>query len=199
MQYSASTLGNGYNAARATLLDRLALLAAGGAGELTPARAAALDRLIVDLTAGRSALLDQLAAAGFFRSGTLQVPKFWPDLAGPTLVQSGVANALGAWTQLVAAATIPAGLCVGFAIDEASSGFSGANRAEIQFGMGGVGAEVEFARYYASGLTSAGLWMPAYHFPGVTFTANARLSARVRALLGTSNFYPFMMFFPGPL
>lgn len=47
---------------RAALLDRLSLLLAGGAGELTPARAAALDRLINDLTAARAALLPNLDA-----------------------------------------------------------------------------------------------------------------------------------------
>lgn len=154
---------------------------------------------IADYSPGRAALIDQLGVGGIFRSGTAQKPQFYPDLAALVLCQSGAANALGAWTQLVAAAVIPAGLCIGFAVDEASSGFSGANRVEIQFGIGAAAAEVEFARYYASGLSSAGLWMPVFHFPGVAFPANGRLSCRVRANGANTNFYPFMMFDPGPL
>jgi len=54
-------------AARGLLLDRLALLAAGGAGELTVARVAYLDNInqagLLQVTAARAALLDQITAA----------------------------------------------------------------------------------------------------------------------------------------
>ncbi|MBW2561368.1 MAG: hypothetical protein JRE40_11005, partial [Deltaproteobacteria bacterium] len=56
----ATSLADKLTAARALLLDRLALLAAGGAGELTAARAAALQRLIDDLTAARAGYLDNI-------------------------------------------------------------------------------------------------------------------------------------------
>jgi len=56
----ATSLADKLTATRALLLDRIALLAAGGAGELTPARAAALQRLIDDLTAVRAGYLDNI-------------------------------------------------------------------------------------------------------------------------------------------
>jgi hypothetical protein len=56
----ATALANKLTAARATFLDRLAIIAAGGAGELTAARAAALQRLIDDLTATRAGYLDNI-------------------------------------------------------------------------------------------------------------------------------------------
>jgi len=56
----ATSLADKLTAARALLLDRLALLAAGGAGELTATRAAALQRLIDDLTAVRASYLDNI-------------------------------------------------------------------------------------------------------------------------------------------
>ena len=65
-------------AARGLLLDRLALLAAGGAGELTVARVAYLDNInqagLLQVTAARAALLDQITAARLAELDPANIP-----------------------------------------------------------------------------------------------------------------------------
>lgn len=60
-------------AAALSIGDRIKLLATGGAGDLTPARSQALDRLINDLTALRAGRLDNLDRAV---SALVQAPTF---------------------------------------------------------------------------------------------------------------------------
>jgi len=96
-----------YTAARAALLDRLALFGAGGAGELSLANAALLARLALlaaggagELTAARAALLSNADALVSGRRGAINA-----TVRGTTTITDTLSSATATITAVVVART----------------------------------------------------------------------------------------------
>ena len=163
--------GDDYTAARAALLDRIALFAAGGAGELTAARAANLsnlDALVSAVWAQAARTLTDLSAEEIF-----DLPIFDSTYDPPSVSSDGVADTFGAWVELVA--DVGTGRRLLYAVVAGEQ----ANSVEIEFGEGAGGSEVAVARCQlltaVIGVTQSRV-LPLWR----SLTDNARLSAHVQ-------------------
>lgn len=189
-----------YTAARAALLDRLALLLAGGAGELTPARAALLANLdaavssrpaAADYTAARAAALDTL------RLGVSTVSVIHPTRAIAAAVLSGAGVfTLGAFVELVAA-TASAGAIVAVVFDPIASDLNGF---EIELAAGALGVEVVIGRVRVknASVTNASISDHMALPTPIRVAAGARLSFRCASELASKGCALWVVYMPTP-
>lgn len=141
-----------------------ALTASGGAGEFTPARAAALD---------------QIKSTAALLSGTANAPIVLPIKAAAPSPSSGASVwGLGAYVQVVGSGVIAAGMIIGVFWDTQTAGADEWDQWDI--GVGASGAEVVVATGSGrrAAISPGSEIVTTTFFPGIKVAANARIAVR---------------------
>lgn len=167
-----------------SIVDKLKLLASGGAGDLTIARVAALDGIL---------------GTGGLRGGITGPTVVYPQRAGAAGVLSGGgAWTLGNYVDVIAANNLAAHALIAVLVDEVANDL---NNFEIEIATGAAGAEVVAHRCHSrngSVANAGGGTQIIPVVPSVNIPANARVAMRNAADVASKSCNVWCIFAPRP-